>query len=189
MGVLSVEQLERMSFAAVGKNVRISDKASFHNCGNIWLGDNVRIDDFCVMSAGRGGIRIGDFIHVGVGTSLIGAGAITLADFCNLSARVAIYSSNDDYSGAYLTNPMVPKRFTNVTEADVRLGKHVIVGSGSVILPGCMLGDGVAIGALSLVKANCEEFGIYSGVPARLVKQRRHDLLALEAQLRSGLNR
>lgn len=146
---------------------------------------NVRIDDFCVLSAGEGGIVLGDYIHIAVYSSLIGAGKISLADFCNISSRVAIYSSSDDYSGEWMTNPMVPSRFTNVAKADVQLGKHVIVGSGTVVLPGVCIEDGVSVGALSLVNKRCDAFGIYAGVPARRIKERSQNLLDLERQLRS----
>lgn len=62
------------------------------------------------------------------------------------------------------------------------IGKHVIVGSGSVILP-VPLEDGVMVGALSLVNRHCEVFGIYAGNPARRVKCHKRDLLELERQL------
>lgn len=180
MGFLSRDQIDAMGFARVGENAHLSEKASYYNCAKIIIGDNVRIDDFCVLSAGIGGIEIGSYIHIAVYTSLIGAGKITLNDFSNLSSKVAIYSSNDDYSGASMTNPMVPKEFTNVTHADVIIGRHVIVGAGSVILPGVTLEEGVAVGALSLVSKSCQEFGVYSGVPARRIKERKRGLLELE---------
>jgi acetyltransferase-like isoleucine patch superfamily enzyme len=180
MAMLSRDAIERMGFASVGDNVLISDRASFYGTARMALGCNVRIDDFCVLSAGAGGIHIGQHVHIAVYSSLIGAGRITLSDFCNVSSRVAIYSSNDDYSGATMTNPTLPSEYTGVIHADVSLGKHVIVGSGSVILPGVTLEDGVAVGALSLVNRNCKAFGIYVGNPARRVKERKRDMLELE---------
>lgn len=183
MGILSREILEKMGFAFIGQNVNISARASFYNTANISLGNNVRIDDFCVLSAGVGGIFLGDYIHIAVYSSLIGAGKITLLDFCGLSSRVSIYSSNDDYSGAKMTNPTVPSRFLGVTHADVTLEKHVIVGTGSVILPGVTLHEGVAIGALSLVNNNCEAFGIYVGTPAKLIGNRKKNVLELEKEM------
>ena len=68
-------------------------------------------------------------------------------------------------------------------------GKHVIVGSGSVILPGVALEDGVAVGALSLVSKDCKAFGIYAGNPARRVKERKRDLLELEKQFVASMAR
>lgn len=186
MGALSPECVKKMGFASVGKGVQISDRASFYNAPKISIGNNVRIDDFCVLSAGLGGIFIGSYIHIGALSSLIGAGKITISDFCNISSRVAIYSSNDDYSGAAMTNPTVPSQYTNVYHADIFLGKHVIIGSGSVILSGVTLEEGVAIGALSLVKGNCEAFGIYAGSPVRRIKSRKRALLDLEKKFLSG---
>lgn len=180
MSILTREQIRKLGFAHVGENCRLSDKASFYNCQHIHIGNNVRIDDFCVLSAGMGGIEIGNYIHIAVYSSLIGAGKIVLDDFSNISSRVSIYSSNDDYSGASMTNPMVPVAFTNVTHADVNIERHVIIGSGSVVLPGVTLGEGVAVGALSLVTKKCESFGIYSGVPAKRIKERKQDFLELE---------
>lgn len=180
MGFMNREKIAELGFAKVGDNVLLSDKASYYNCANIEIGSNVRIDDFCVLSAGKGGIKIGNFVHIAVYSSIIGAGQITLADFCNISSRVAIYSSNDDYSGAWMTNPMLPEQFTNVTHAAVELGKHVIIGAGSIILPGVIIEDGAAIGALSLVSKNCEAFGIYAGVPLKKIRNRKRDLLMIE---------
>ena len=188
MAFIPRDVLEKMGFAHLGVNVLISDKASIYNCEKISIGNNIRIDDFCVLSAGAGGIEVGNYIHIAVYTSLIGAGKITLCDFSNISSRVAIYSSNDDYSGATMTNPMVPDEYKAVVYKDVFLGKHVIVGSGSVILPGVTLEEGVAIGALSLVSKKCKAFGIYTGNPARRIKERKQDLLVLEKEFLSSLS-
>lgn len=183
MAFLTQEQLVYMGFASLGNNVLISDKASIYGASRINIGNNVRIDDFCVLSAGEGGIKLGNYIHIAVYSSLIGAGQITLEDFCNVSSRVSIYSSNDDYSGGYMTNPMVSSEYTNVKHADVVLGKHVIIGSGSVVLPGITLHEGVAIGALSLVTKDCEAFGVYIGSPTKKIKDRNRDLLEQETKL------
>ncbi len=180
MALLDAQALHAIGFAAVGRNVKVSDRASFYGASRITLGDEVRIDDFCVLSAGAGGIEIGQHVHVAVYSSLIGAGKITLGDFCNVSSRVSIYSSSDDYSGATMSNPTVADEFKRVHHADVGVGRHVIIGCGSVILPGVTLGEGVAIGALSLVKESCAPFGIYAGNPARRLRERERGLLELE---------
>lgn len=181
MAYLTEHQLNEMGFAALGTNVLISNKASIYGAHRIKIGNNVRIDDFCVLSAGDGGIEIGNYIHIAVFSSLIGAGKITLSDFVNISSRVAIYSSNDDYSGEYMTNPMVPAEYTNVSHADVFLDKHVLIGSGSVILPGVKLRLGVVVGSLSLIKENTEAFGVYAGVPGKKIMDRKTRLLEMEA--------
>lgn len=188
MAWLTDIQIHEMGFACVGSNVKLSDKASYYNCKAIRLGANVRVDDFCVLSAGIGGIDIGTNIHIAVFSTLIGAGNITLGDFCNISSRVSIYSSNDDYSGASMTNPTVPSEYINPQHADVKVGRHVIIGSGSIVLPGVSLEEGAAVGALSLVKQNCKTFGMYAGVPAIYIGERRCDLLEVERRFNNRIS-
>ncbi|WDB75966.1 acyltransferase [Escherichia albertii] len=182
MGLLSRNQLEALGFKSLGENIKISDKASIYGASNITLGDNIRIDDFCVISSGAGGIFIGNHIHIAIYSSIIGQGKVTLSDFSNISSRVSIYSSNDDYSGSALTSPVVSPRFTNVMNGEVYLGKHVIVGSGSIILPNSIINEGVAIGALSMVKGELEPFTIYAGNPLRKIRERKRILLSLEKE-------
>jgi dTDP-4-amino-4,6-dideoxy-D-glucose acyltransferase len=174
-------------FKDVGSNVLISAKASFYNPSNITIGDNTRIDDFCVLSAGTGGITIGKNVHIAVFSSLIGKGRIIIEDFVNISSRVSIYSSNDDYSGTYMTNPTIDEKFTNVTHGNVHIGKHVIIGSGSILLPDVILEEGVCIGALSLVTKSCKSFTVYAGVPAKKIKTRDKNLLKLEKEFLKSL--
>jgi len=177
------DELRGLGLAAVGRGVRISRKASLHGLAGITIGDHARIDDFCVISAGAGGIRIGRHVHVAVYCCLIGQGRIELDDYSGLSSRVTVYSSNDDYSGEHMSNPTVPPAFTNVTHAPVRIGRHVIVGSGSVILPGCTLHEGSGVGALSLIRADCEPFGMYFGAPARRIGHRAQTMVELGDRL------
>ena len=183
MSFYSETEVGELGFAGVGRGVRVSRLASFHGIERITIGDHSRIDDFCVLSAGEGGISIGSHVHVAVMGILIGRGRILLEDFCNISGRVSIYSSTDDFGGNYLTGPMVPVEHINVDSRPVRLARHVIIGAGSVVLPGTDARTGAAVGALSLVKGVLEEFTMYAGVPAVRIRDRERGLLAREATM------
>lgn len=189
MSFYSPHELATLGLRSCGAHVLISRKASLHNPGAIEIGSHVRIDDFCVLSAGSGGISIGSFVHVAVYASMIGAGRIVLGDYSCLSGRVSIYSSNDDYSGAHLTNPTVPDRYRGVVSADVVVGRHALIGAGTVVLPGVTIGEGAAVGAMSLVRGDCEPFGIHAGVPARWIKARDRGLLKRESLHQADLRR
>ena len=184
----SNEELIQLGFKSLGTNVLISRKTSLYGINRISIGNNVRIDDFCVLSAGNGEIHIGNFVHIAVYTSLMGEGKITLDDFSGISSKVSVYSSNDDYTGNYMTNPTVPSVFTGVTIADVTICKHVLIGSGSIILPGVILKEGAVIAALSLVNKDCEEFSIYRGNPAIKIVERSRELLKLEKKLLNSMD-
>ena len=188
MSYLEASDLKAFGFKSLGKNVLISSKASIYNPSKISIGDHTRIDDFCILSAGEGGIQIGKYVHIACYCCLIGNSPIILHNFSGLSSRVTVYSSNEDYSGETLTNPTIPEKFRKVISKPVVLDKHVIVGSGSTILPGVNLSEGVAVGAMSLVNKNCEPFYIYFGIPAKKLKKRKRDLLRLEKELLSEEN-
>lgn len=174
------DELRRSGFAEVGDNVRIAGTCRIIGRQRIRIGNNVRIDDFTIIIATGGDITIGSHVHIASGCLLSGVDDLTLEDFSGLSHGVKIYTASDDYSGAAMTNPTVPSEFTNVHKAPVNLGRHVIVGTNAVVLPGVEIGEGSAVGALSLVSKSLEPWGIYSGIPARRVKARKMDLLEAE---------
>jgi acetyltransferase-like isoleucine patch superfamily enzyme len=180
---LSEEELRSVGFRSVGRHARIHKRASIYCPENISFGDHARVDDFAVIIA-TGPIYFGDYVHVPNFCFLGGTFGITLEDFSTLAPGVMIFSSSDDYSGRALTNATVPRQFLGGKKAPVVLQKHVIVGAGSVILPGCTLGEGASVGALSLVKESLEPWGVYAGVPAIRLKDRQRDLLALEVLVR-----
>jgi galactoside O-acetyltransferase len=169
-----------MGFARVGRNVRLDRSVRLFGIERIAIGDHTRIDAFCILSAGAGGIAIGRNVHVAAYGAMVGRGPIVLGDFANLSQRCSIFGSSDDYTGSAMTNPTVPEAFTRVEHGPVTLGRHVIMGCGTVVLPGVAIGLGAAIGALSLVRGDVPDFAIMAGIPARRVGERKRDLLALE---------
>lgn len=175
----SRKELEQIGFKSLGeKDVFISRKASIYGASNISIESNVRIDDFCVLS---GNITIGRFVHIAAYSALFGGKeGIVLKDFSGLSSRCVIYANSDDYSGNALTNPTVPETYTNVTGGQVVLEKHVLVGTGSSIMPSVTIGEGAAIGSMSLVNKSVEPWGIYVGIPCRKLKERSQKILEFE---------
>lgn len=172
------DELVDIGFRSFGENVLISRKASFYQPELIEIGNNVRIDDFCVLS---GKVTIGNNVHIAVYSGLFGSKkGIYIADFANISSRVCIYAISDDYSGMSLTNPMIPDQYKCLEEKEVIIEKHVIIGTGSTILPGVTIGEGAAIGAMSLVKNNIDGWNVYAGIPIKKLGTREKKLLELE---------
>lgn len=179
MAFLKKSQLLDMNFKSIDLTAKISDKAVFYNPENISIGAFSRIDDFAILSAGVGGIEIGEYVHVGCHATIIGGGKVTLSNFSGISGRVSIYSSSDPYDGSFMTNPCVPAEidgteFRRTYSKDVFLGKHVVVGAGSIILPGINIPDYCAVGAMSLVTYSpTSSIGyIIAGIPANKIKPR-----------------
>lgn len=171
------EELQAIGFKKLGNNVLISKKASIYSPELITIGNDVRIDDFCILS---GLITLENNIHIAAGCYLFaGDAGITMKDYSGLSSRSAIYAVTDDYSGNYYTNPTIPNELRRVIKKEVIIEKHVVIGTGSTILPGVKISEGCAIGAMSLINKDTEPWGIYVGIPCERIKGRSKRLLSL----------
>lgn len=179
----SAQELQELGLKKYGRNVLISRNAVLYAPELLEIGDNVRIDDFTTIS---GRVVLGDYIHIAQFCGLYGGTeGIYMDDFSGLSSRVVIYAVSNDYSGESLTNPTVPEKYKKTDKnMAVHLGKHVIVGTTSVILPGVTIGEGSSVGAMSMCSKDLEPFGVYAGSPARKIKERSRKLLELEKELR-----
>ena len=172
-----------LGFKSIGENVLVSTKASIYAPNEISLGNNVRVDDFCVLS---GKISIGSYVHIAAYTALYGGETgIRIEDFANISSRICVYAVSDDYSGESMTNPMIPNRYKNVQHGAVLIKKHVIIGTSSTVLPGVTIGEGCSFGAYSLIKESCAAWGRYVGIPCKRIGERSKNLLSLERQFLS----
>jgi len=172
MGYYADSELDRMHFKSLGRNVKISTKASIYDAESISIGDNSRIDDFCVLS---GRIEIGRYVHIAPFCLVAGGEkGICMEDFSGLSYHTQVFSQSDDYLGGTLTNPTVPDAYKNEKKAPVRLGRHVLVGAGSIVFPGVHVTEGCSVGAMSLVTEDTEPWGVYVGIPARRIRDRSH---------------
>lgn len=168
------EELSLVGLKSYGENVRISKKVSIYSPEKIIMGDNIRIDDFCILS---GKITLGSNIHISAYVALYGTNGIILKDYSGISPKTVVYSAMDDFSGDYLVGPIHPEGTTNVTGGPVIIGKYVQIGSNSVVFPNLTIGEGTVIGACSLVRHSVGEWGIYYGVPIEFKKVRNKNLL------------
>lgn len=174
--------LSRLKFC--GKNVIIGKTVRIRYPELVSIGNNCIIDDFTYISTQ---LEMESSVHISSGCKLIGGPKckVIMQSYATFSPNVVIAAGSDDYIGGIAT-PMVPEHVKgNVEYGNVLIARHSIVGTGSVILPNVIFGEGASVGALSLVKNNLEPWGLYAGVPAKKIKERnKQQILAFEASLK-----
>lgn len=177
-------ELKKIGFKSLGRQVLISRTCRIYTPEEISIGSHVLIDDFTILN---GEITVGDHVHISSNCELYaGEASITIGAFSGISSRCAFYATSDDFSGASLNNPTVPKAFRNEKNLPITLGKHVLIGTGCSILPGVTIGEGCSFGSMTMISKSTEPWGIYIGTPAKRIKDREKGLLEYEKKLTGG---
>lgn len=72
-----------------------------------------------------------------------------------------------------IDNVDLPMVFSGREEPKITtIGSDVWIGARSIIMTGVTIGNGVVVGAGSVVTKDLEAYGIYAGVPAKLIRMR-----------------
>ncbi len=182
---LSENTIKKLPFASLGTNVSIARNATIVGFENISIGNNVRIDSNVVIIASAGYLKIGDFVHIGAHAYLACSGGVELCNFSAISCGVNIFTASDDFTGANLTNPMIPIELRKLKKGEIKLNEHVVIGSQTVILPEVEIGSSSSVGALSLINKSLEPGGIYFGIPVRKIGERSKNHLLLAEKLKN----
>jgi galactoside O-acetyltransferase len=172
----SSEELKDLGLKSVGDNVLISRKVSIYSPETISIGNNVRIDDFCILS---GDITIGSYIHISAYCALYGSNGIKMQNYTGMSMRCTILSATDDFSGDYLIGPIYPKQLTNVTGGPVVFSQYSQLGANTIVMPNIVIGEGAVTGAMTFVNRDLEEWTINAGIPVSKVRTRKKEILKM----------
>jgi galactoside O-acetyltransferase len=182
-GYFTSEQLRQFGFARVGEACAIARTCTIIGLENIVLGDHVRIDGYTSLIAKQGSLRIGSHVHLCSGCVIGARGGVELGDFSSLSHGVKLLSAVDDFSGERMTNSTLPEHVLGVAVAPIKVGRHVPIGSGALLLPGTEIDEGVAIHAFSVVVGTLPAWTVYGGNPAKPLGSRSRQLLDHAARL------
>ena len=183
----TLNELKNMGITVKGNNIKINKSVKIYNPTNLILHDNIRIDDFSIISC-NGKVEISNYIHISSYCLIISSTKIFFDDFTNISSGTKLFGANDNYSGKYLIGPTVSEIYRNVTKKDIILKKYSIVGAGSIIMPGITIEEGTAIGSLSLVNKNTEPWKIYAGSPIKYLKDRQNECIEYENLIKQEIN-
>lgn len=108
-------------------------------------------------------IKLGEKVAINAFVHIWATANVEIGDNTMIASHVQITTATHDYN----FHPMRDKRI----DKEVKIGKNVWIGSGSIIFPGVVIGDNVVIGAGSLVNSDIPSNTIAYGIPAKVIKQ------------------
>lgn len=157
------------------RNLRIFEFTKIINPAFLFVGDNVIIDDFCLLYPKEDAvIKIGSWVHITSFTSLTG-GHITLGDFVGISGGCRILGGTEDYRNGSLMNPPIPEKFRHISREMCILKDFSFVGANSCIFPGVTIGEGAIVGAGSIVRNDLDDWGIFVMKNGKMIKIKTRD--------------
>ncbi|MFY4818021.1 CatB-related O-acetyltransferase [Aliarcobacter butzleri] len=113
---------------------------------------------------------------VGMNTYIGGGGMITktiIGNYCTIGNNVFIGQGEHDYTQVALSGQLYDfNPYEKYTRKECVIGNDVWIGVSAIILRGVKIGDGVVIGANSVVTKDVPDYAIVVGSPARIIKYR-----------------
>ncbi|MBT3295124.1 MAG: acyltransferase [Verrucomicrobia bacterium] len=188
-------ELRRQYYAGLlrhmGTNVRIGCGVKIVNPQNISLGDDVCIDDNCVLFARsergitlgeavqvkhgvyldtestEGYIEAGPHVYLGTGCCLHGHAGLEIGEHTLLAQNITITPFSHKFE-----DPDVPIIKQGGHTRKLTIGRDCYIGKRVCILYSADIGDGAVIGAGAVVVKPVPPFSVAVGVPARVIRKR-----------------
>jgi len=134
---------------------------------SVQLGRCVRLGKDVYLGAWpEGELVVGDNTYIGRWTIILAHQSVIIGNDCLIAPGCHITDVNHGIAPGELIRkqPLISK--------PVRIGNDVWVGAGCSILPGVTIGDGVVIGARSVVTHDVPAKAIVVGAPAKILRYR-----------------
>jgi acetyltransferase-like isoleucine patch superfamily enzyme len=191
LGLVLRKMMYPWLLGSCGRNVVFGQNVVLRHPHKIHIGDNVVIDDNCLLDA-KGetnrGIRIANGVFVGRNSILsCKNGDIELGEGANIGFNCEIFSASRVAIGGHVlmaaygyviggdhdfSDPSVAVLDQSRKSAGISVGDGAWLGAGAKILDGVSVGDHAVVGAGAVVRDNVAPHAIAVGIPARVISSR-----------------
>ena len=169
------EGIPKLKINGKACNIIIGDNVSFlgsvdlrnRENGKIIIEDNVKLEEVRLVSARDGVIKIGKNSVIGAYTIINGGADVIIGEDVLISTRVSINANE---------HKMAQKekiKNQGYIHKSVIIEDDCMIGAGVAINKGVTIKQGSVIGANAVVTKDTKEYGIYAGVPAKLLGERK----------------
>jgi|TARA_R110002126_G_scaffold684_8_gene4191 acetyltransferase-like isoleucine patch superfamily enzyme len=154
-----------------GQDAFIASDVYIKHPNEVSVGDHIAIDKgfYCTTRA-----TIGNYVHIGPYVTCIGSikGEFISKGFNNIMAGARIICGSDRFDDSGLFGAMIPEELKGrQIFKPVIMEEFSNIGTNAIVLPGSTLRRGVLLSAGSLLIGDTEEWGVYKGNPAKLIKK------------------
>ena len=147
-----------------GSVIRNNSRTDLFPYNNFSLGKLSVIEDFSTINNAVGDVIIGDKTIIGIGSIIIGP--VKIGNNVLIAQNIVMSGLNHGYEDINL-----PPSEQNVTCKQIVISDNVWIGANSVITAGVTLGKHCIIGAGSIVTKSIPDYSVAVGNPAKVIKR------------------
>lgn len=156
-----------------GSKIRRSVRMDVFPFNDFYLGRKSIIEDFSTVNNGVGRVSIGNDTIIGMSNVIIGP--VSIGDQVMLAQNVVISGLNHGYQDINQ-----PPKAQPVTCHEIIIADDVWIGANSVITAGVTIGKHAIIGAGSVVTKSIPDYSVAVGNPAKVIKHYNVDTSSWE---------
>ena len=157
----------------IGDNVTIDDNCLIdgHGAGEngIVLEDHVIINRNCMVQAKAGPIKLGRRTSIGSNSTIVSMRGIEFGEAVLVAG--GCYFSAGYYNYDALDIPIMDQGL--YSKGPICIGAKAWFGTGVIVLDGVQIGEGAVVGAGAVVVKNIEDYSVAAGIPAKLLRLRK----------------
>lgn len=135
-------------------------------CNDGKIGSNINIEKNVQLTSD---LCIGN--NSGIGKNSVLGQNVKIGDNVMMGQECLLYTANHEFKNIDI--PMNKQGFQK--NKSIEIGNDVWIGSRVIILPGVKVGNGVIIGAGSIVTKDIPKYAVVGGNPARVLKMRKRE--------------
>jgi len=157
----------------IGDNVTIDDNCLLDARGTgpegLLLEDGVIVNRNCMLQAKSGPIRLGRRTSLGSNSVIVSLSGVDIGEAVLTAGGIYVSAGGynfDDYDTAVMDQGAY-------TKGPIRIGANSWLGTCSVVLDGISIGSGAVIGAGAVVTRDISDNSIAVGVPAKIVRMKK----------------
>ncbi len=163
----------RLRLKKSGIKLSVCEGVEFRGTENISLGKyNYFVEGSVISACDNGKVNIGNYFAINGNSRIIADnnGTICIGDHVMIGPNVTIRASNHETG-----KTDIPIWFQGQTGGEINIKDDVWIGANVVILPGVNIASHSIIAAGALVNKDVEAYGVYGGVPAKKISNRKSD--------------
>ena len=107
----------------------------------------------------------GDVVAIADEAIVYNPGPVTLRSHSTVSQEAYLCGATHDYDDSVF--PLIP--------GSINIGEHAWICARATVQKGISVGDGAVLALGAVATRDLDAWGVYAGIPARRIKERRHD--------------